>query len=183
MLVGLAGWGLTRIPTGFIPTEDQGYVMISVQLPDGASLERTERVMDEVTRISREVPGIDHVIAIGGISPLDNNASLANAGIVYLILKDWGERGKGQDLRSIYANLSRQAGPTPGRRHPGADPAADPGPRPVGRVPDAGGADRRQLRLRPAAGGRRRPGGCRQGRIPPSRRPSRRSAPRCRRSP
>ena len=51
-LVGLAGWGLTRIPTGFIPTEDQGYVMIAVQLPDGASLERTERVMDEVTRIA-----------------------------------------------------------------------------------------------------------------------------------
>ena len=48
-LVVMAGWGLTRVPTGFIPTEDQGYVMVSVQLPDGASLERTERVMDEVS--------------------------------------------------------------------------------------------------------------------------------------
>ena len=55
-LVGITGWGLTRIPTGFIPTEDQGYVMVSVQLPDGASLQRTERVMDEVVRIAREFP-------------------------------------------------------------------------------------------------------------------------------
>ena len=43
VLIGLAGWGLTRVPTGFIPTEDQGYAMVTVQLPDGASLERTER--------------------------------------------------------------------------------------------------------------------------------------------
>jgi hydrophobic/amphiphilic exporter-1 (mainly G- bacteria), HAE1 family len=109
-LVGLAAWGLTRIPTGFIPTEDQGYVMVSVMLPDGASLERTERVMDRVTRIAREIPGADHVISVGGVSPLDNSASLANAGIVYLMLKDWGDRGHGEDLKSIYLGLSRKLG-------------------------------------------------------------------------
>jgi HAE1 family hydrophobic/amphiphilic exporter-1 len=105
-LAGLAGWGLTKIPTGFIPTEDQGYVLIAVQLPDGASLDRTERVMDEITRISRATPGVQDVVALGGLSALDNNASLANAGIVYLILKDWGERGRAQNLRSIYLHLS-----------------------------------------------------------------------------
>ena len=107
-LVVIAGWGLTRIPTGFIPTEDQGYVMVSVQLPDGASLERTERVMDEVVRISQEIPGVDHAIAVGGISPLDNSASLANAGIIYLTLKDWGERGKSENLKNIYLGLSKK---------------------------------------------------------------------------
>jgi len=107
-LVAIASWGLTRVPTGFIPTEDQGYVMISVQLPDGASLERTERVMAKVVQLGRETPGVAQAIAIGGISPLDNSASLANAGIVYLMLKDWSERGKGEDLRSIYAALSRK---------------------------------------------------------------------------
>jgi HAE1 family hydrophobic/amphiphilic exporter-1 len=107
-LVMVAGWGLTRIPTGFIPTEDQGYVMVSVQLPDGASLERTERVMNEVVRLSQTIPGVDHAIAVGGISPLDNSASLANAGIVYLTLKDWGERGKKEDLKSIYLGLSKK---------------------------------------------------------------------------
>ncbi|HVU07764.1 MAG TPA: multidrug efflux RND transporter permease subunit [Verrucomicrobiae bacterium] len=108
VLVALAAWGLTRVPTGFIPTEDQGYLLIAVQLPDGASLQRTEKVMDKVMQISREVPGVDRVITIGGLSPLDNNASLANAGIVYLILKDWGERGHGEDLKSIYLNLSKK---------------------------------------------------------------------------
>jgi hydrophobic/amphiphilic exporter-1 (mainly G- bacteria), HAE1 family len=106
-LVALAGWGLSRIPTGFIPTEDQGYVLIAVQLPDGASLGRTERVMDEVARIAQNIPGADTAIAIGGVSPLDNNSSLANAGIVYLTLKDWKERGKGQNLRAIYTRLTK----------------------------------------------------------------------------
>ena len=107
-LAGLAGWGLSRIPTGFIPIEDQGYVLIAVQLPDGASLDRTERVMDEVTRIAQATPGVQDVIALGGLSALDNSASLANAGIVYLVLKDWGERDKKQDLRNIYQHLTKE---------------------------------------------------------------------------
>jgi HAE1 family hydrophobic/amphiphilic exporter-1 len=107
-LVGGAGWGLTHVPTGFIPTEDEGYMMVSVQLPDGASLERTEKVMAKVVKLGREIPGIAHSIVIGGISPLDNNASLANSGIVYFLLKDWSQRGRGEDLLSIYDNLNRK---------------------------------------------------------------------------
>ncbi|MEI6655717.1 MAG: efflux RND transporter permease subunit [Verrucomicrobiota bacterium] len=107
-LVGVAGWGMARIPTGFIPTEDQGYVLVAVQLPDGASLERTERVMDEVIQIAAGIPGVDSTSAIGGVSPLDNNASLANAGVVYITFKDWKERGKAQDLRHIYQDLTQK---------------------------------------------------------------------------
>ncbi len=107
-LSGLAGWGLTRIPTGFIPIEDQGYVLVAVQLPDGASLDRTERVMDEITRMAQATPGVQDVVALGGLSALDNSSSLANAGMIYLVLKDWSERGKGQDLRSLYLNLTKQ---------------------------------------------------------------------------
>ncbi len=106
LLIGLAGWGLTRIPTSFIPTEDQGYAMVTVQLPDSSSLERTESVMDKLTKICQEHPAVEHSIAIGGLSPLDGNASLANAGIVYLVFKDWSKRPKGEDLRSIYNGLS-----------------------------------------------------------------------------
>jgi HAE1 family hydrophobic/amphiphilic exporter-1 len=106
VLIGLAAWGLTRVPTGFIPTEDQGYAMVTVQLPDGASLERTNVVLDELARICRENPAIDRTISIGGLSPLDNNASLSSAGIVYLMFKDWSQRGKGEDLKSIYTALS-----------------------------------------------------------------------------
>jgi len=106
LLIGLAGWGLSRIPTSFIPTEDQGYAMVTVQLPDSSSLERTESVMDKLTKICQEHPAVEHSIAIGGLSPLDGNASLANAGIVYLVFKDWSKRPRGEDLRSIYNGLS-----------------------------------------------------------------------------
>ncbi len=107
-LMGLAAFGLTRIPTGFIPTEDQGYAMITVQLPDGASLARTEQVMAKLARLCSQQPAVERTISIGGLSPLDGNASLANAGILYLIFKDWSKRGPHQDLRSIYDTLSTQ---------------------------------------------------------------------------
>ena len=107
LVAGVSVWGLLRLPTAFIPIEDQGYVVVSVQLPGGASLERTQRALDEVTRIARGTPGIDQVIEIAGVSVLDGNASLANSGAAYVMLKSWDERGKakGQDLRSIYERL------------------------------------------------------------------------------
>ncbi|HYX19658.1 MAG TPA: efflux RND transporter permease subunit, partial [Thermoanaerobaculia bacterium] len=116
VLIGLAIWGLTRVPTGFIPTEDQGYAMVTVQLPDGASLERTQRAMDAVADVCRRNPAIERTIMIGGVSPLDNNASLANAGIVYLMFKDWSLRKKGEDLRSIYADLTARLESDPDAR-------------------------------------------------------------------
>ncbi|MBB3661049.1 HAE1 family hydrophobic/amphiphilic exporter-1 [Rhizobium sp. BK650] len=107
-LMGGAIWGLTRIPTAFLPIEDQGYVLIGVQLPDGAAKERTDAVMAEVGKIAQETPGVDQVLTISGISVLDNNASLQNAGVAYVVLKDWDERlkEKGQDLLSIYEHLN-----------------------------------------------------------------------------
>jgi len=107
-LMGGAIWGLTRIPTAFLPIEDQGYVLIGVQLPDGAAKERTDAVMAEVGKIAQETPGVDQVLTISGVSVLDNNASLQNAGVAYVVLKDWDERlkVKGQDLLSIYERLN-----------------------------------------------------------------------------
>jgi HAE1 family hydrophobic/amphiphilic exporter-1 len=107
-LMGIAVWGLTRVPTAFLPIEDQGYVLIGAQLPDGASKERTDAVMAEVGKIAQATPGVDQVLTISGISVLDNNASLQNAGVAYVVLKDWDERlkEKGQDLLSIYQHLN-----------------------------------------------------------------------------
>jgi HAE1 family hydrophobic/amphiphilic exporter-1 len=106
ILIGLGGWGLARLPTGFLPIEDQGYVIVAAQLPDGASLDRTHRVLERIGTIARSVPGVDKVINIAGISALDNNASLANAGLAYVVFKDWSERGAGQSLRAIYDKLN-----------------------------------------------------------------------------
>jgi HAE1 family hydrophobic/amphiphilic exporter-1 len=100
-------YGFTRVATGFLPIEDQGYLLASVQLPDGASLERTQKALDRVTEIARGTPGVAQVVAISGVSALDNNATLANGGVAYIILKDWSERGAGQDLRSLFVGLNR----------------------------------------------------------------------------
>jgi HAE1 family hydrophobic/amphiphilic exporter-1 len=110
VVIGLSLYGFTRLPTGFLPIEDQGYLLASVQLPDGASLARTQKVLDRVTTIAKQTPGVSQVVAIAGISVLDNSAPLANAGVAYLILKDWGERGKGEDLLSLYQGLNRSMG-------------------------------------------------------------------------
>jgi HAE1 family hydrophobic/amphiphilic exporter-1 len=106
LIVGVSIYGFTRIPTGFLPVEDQGYLLASVQLPDGASLGRTKDVLDKVSEIARKTPGVRQVVTIAGLSALDNSAPLANAGVAYIILNDWGERGKGQDMRSLFIGLN-----------------------------------------------------------------------------
>lgn len=106
VIIVLAVFGLSKIPTGFIPLEDQGYLILNVQLPDAATLGRTERVLDTLTKEASKIAGIEQVIAIDGVSLLDNNTSLANAGILYVMFKDWSLRGKGEDLRSLYTQLT-----------------------------------------------------------------------------
>ena len=109
LLVGAAVWGLTRVPTAFLPNEDQGYLIVSAQLPDGASKARTDAVMQQISKIAKTIPGVDHVITVSGVSVLDNFASLANAGVAFVILDDWDARlkAKGQDLRSILQKVNR----------------------------------------------------------------------------
>ena len=109
ILVVCAIWGLTRVPTAFLPNEDQGYVIVAAQLPDGASKERTDAVMQEITGIAKQTPGVDNIITVSGVSILDNFATLANAGVAFVVLKDWDARlkQKGQDLRSIILTLNR----------------------------------------------------------------------------
>jgi HAE1 family hydrophobic/amphiphilic exporter-1 len=108
ILIGIAGYGLSRVPTGFIPIEDQGYLLVAAQLPDGAALDRTQRVLDQISELAGKTPGVDQVISIAGISALDNSSSLANAGVAYLILKEWSARGAGQDLRSLFVGLNEK---------------------------------------------------------------------------
>lgn len=107
-IIGVAVYGMTRVATGFLPIEDQGYLIAAVQLPDGASLGRTQATLTQVEKIANTVPGVDRVITIAGLSPLDNSASLANGGVAYVMLKDWSLRGPGQDLASLYKTLNEK---------------------------------------------------------------------------
>src|SRR5262245_54420557 len=74
-IIAVAAWGLARVPTGFLPIEDQGYLLASVQLPDGASLQRTQKVLDRVTEIARKTPGVSQVVGIAGVPALDKIGS------------------------------------------------------------------------------------------------------------
>jgi HAE1 family hydrophobic/amphiphilic exporter-1 len=110
LLIGIAFYGFSRVPTGFLPIEDQGYLLAAVQLPDGASLERTQKVLDQVSDIAHHAKGVTQVVTIAGTSVLDNSATLANAGVAYIMLKPWSQRGAGEDLLSLYVGLNRSLG-------------------------------------------------------------------------
>jgi len=107
-LVALSIYGLSRVPTAFLPIEDQGYFLIVLQLPEGASLERTVRSLDDIGLRAKAQPGVREVISIAGIAALNDSASLSNAGVAYVILNDWDKRGKGEDLRGLYVALSER---------------------------------------------------------------------------
>src|SRR5256884_4378407 len=86
-LIAVTGYWFSRVPTGFLPIEDQGYMIALVQLPDGASLERTQKTLDKGFEITRKTPGVARVGNIAGVSALDNSATLSSAGVAYIILK------------------------------------------------------------------------------------------------
>jgi multidrug efflux pump len=90
-LLGLTGLGLARIPSGFVPIQDKGYLLANIQLPDSASLERTVEATGAVERIALETPGVDHTVSIPGQSFV-LNANSPNYGSMFVILKPFHER-------------------------------------------------------------------------------------------
>ncbi len=79
------------LPTGFLPTEDQGYIIVAVQLPDGASLERTGAVVERMSNILSETKGVDKWFALGGFSLLEGT-NAPNAATVFIAWDDWEKR-------------------------------------------------------------------------------------------
>lgn len=90
-LIGLTGFGLSHIPTGFIPMQDKGYLVTNIQLPDSASLERTLEVTDAVEKIALETPGVAHTLCLPGMSYV-LNANSSNYSNVFIIFKPFHER-------------------------------------------------------------------------------------------
>ncbi len=110
LLVGglMAGayFGMISMPSGFVPSEDEGYFMVAAQLPDATSLGRTEQVLDEVAAILDDTPGIRGVITIGGFSLLDSVVS-SNAGAFWIVLDHWDERQTPEtQIQTIVDNLN-----------------------------------------------------------------------------
>ena len=85
-------WHLfTTLPTAFVPTEDQGAIMIDVQLPDAAALGRTEQVLAQVEQTILDVPGVNDILSVAGFSLL-NGAVGSNSAFAIATLADWDER-------------------------------------------------------------------------------------------
>ncbi len=90
-MIGLTGLGFSRIPVGFIPIQDKGYLVTNVVLPDSASLERTLAATDAVERIALETPGVAHTLSLPGMSYV-LNANSSNYSNVFVILKPFDQR-------------------------------------------------------------------------------------------
>ncbi len=90
-LIGLTGFGFNRIPTGFIPMQDKGYLVTNIQLPDSASLERTLEVTDAVEKIALETPGVAHTLCLPGMSYV-LNANSSNYSNVFIIFQPFHDR-------------------------------------------------------------------------------------------
>ncbi len=90
-VVGFTGWQYGQVPTGFLPTEDQGYLIAAVQLPDAASQERTVEVLRKLDGILEEIPGIGAWFSIAGYSLLDGSVT-SNAATIFITLLPWAER-------------------------------------------------------------------------------------------
>ena len=92
-LLGLTYYSFTHTPTGFIPSQDKGYLLLNVQLPDSSSLERTQEVMKQIEQTAGKMPGVEHTVAIAGQSIL-LNANAPNFGAMYVMLQDFHHRAQ-----------------------------------------------------------------------------------------
>ena len=99
-----------KLPTGFIPTEDQGYIFVALQLPDAASLQRTDAAAQQVSDALLHTPGIEGVIAVNGFSLLTLTQS-TNTAFFFVSLKPWDVRtSKSEQLAAIQGSLQRTLG-------------------------------------------------------------------------
>jgi HAE1 family hydrophobic/amphiphilic exporter-1 len=109
-LTGAAAWGFLQLPTGFVPSEDQGYAMVSVQLPDAASQKRTLEVIETLNKEIAQLPGISSWISVPGYSLLDG-AVASNAATIWVVFDSWEERlPKGLDVNTMIGQLWKIAG-------------------------------------------------------------------------
>jgi HAE1 family hydrophobic/amphiphilic exporter-1 len=102
---GLLGW---RLPAGFVPDEDQGYLFVNIQLPDAASMERTDEVCKQVEAVLEKTPGVGDYNTVAGYSLISQSSATYNA-FFFVSLDPWHERHEPEtQFRGIVAALNRQ---------------------------------------------------------------------------
>ncbi|MEO7385947.1 MAG: multidrug efflux RND transporter permease subunit [Gammaproteobacteria bacterium] len=105
VLLALTGVGFVLVPTGFIPQQDQGYLITIIELPKGSSLERTTAVVQRATQIAIKTPGVERVVAFAGLSVV-TSSSASHSGTVFTGLTDFADRKRGESGPEIAARLN-----------------------------------------------------------------------------
>ena len=104
LVVGL-GYLFINLPSSFVPAEDQGNLIVDIQGPPEASVNRTKASVEQIEQIFKSEPGVKDVIAIQGFS---FSGSGANAALMFVTLKDWSERGEGNSAQEIADRVNMQ---------------------------------------------------------------------------
>jgi hydrophobic/amphiphilic exporter-1 (mainly G- bacteria), HAE1 family len=131
VLLGLfaaAGLALgAKLPSSFVPDEDQGYIYLNIQLPNSASMQRTEAVTRKIEKILAETPGVEYSTTVVGFSLL-SFARASYSGFGWITFKEWGDRTeRAQQMQAIKARLNRELSALPEGVAFGFSPPAIPG--------------------------------------------------------
>jgi HAE1 family hydrophobic/amphiphilic exporter-1 len=129
LLAGVAGFAFLvghHLPSSFLPEEDQGYVYVNVQLPNAASMPRTDAYCKKVEQILSKIPAIKYYTTVLGFSLLSQAQTTYNA-LFFVTLKPWDERGKGEDAASVRAQINHALENLPEARSVSFPPPAIPG--------------------------------------------------------
>jgi len=106
VIVGLSAWQFIRLPTGFLPTEDQGYAILLARLPDGSAQPRAREVSEKIGAVLKNNPGVASWVTIGGYSFLDG-ANVATISSTFIIYADWKRRGEALNQERLVARLNK----------------------------------------------------------------------------
>ena len=107
IITGAAFYGFLKWPTSYIPSEDMGYCIASVQLPTGATLDRTDRVVAQLSDSIRALPEVKNVISVSGQSFLGGGSG-GNMGSMFVVLKPWDDRkAKSEQINAVIAKIER----------------------------------------------------------------------------
>jgi multidrug efflux pump len=106
-LLSMTWWRVANAPTGFIPVQDQGYLLVNVQLPDSSSVQRTSAILDRIDEIARRIPGVDHTVGVSGESFLTTTNG-PNLGTLFIGLKPFEQRTQEEYDAVVAAKLQQQ---------------------------------------------------------------------------
>ncbi|MBI4768012.1 MAG: efflux RND transporter permease subunit [Deltaproteobacteria bacterium] len=107
IIITLAGWAFFHQPTGFLPTEDQGFAVLFAKLPDGASQPRSREVSEKIGEILKRTRGISGWVTIGGFSFLDA-ANVSTISTTFVVYENWNKRGEALSQEKIVGGLNQE---------------------------------------------------------------------------